>query len=384
MFRSTIEFATIVSSFIVQRIRYRQVLPADFKPRRILVVKLDHLGDVLLATSVFSNLRCVYPHAQIHALVGSIGALVLRNHPDVNKIIQYDARFFCRSGRPMQLRDASQLFRSLRLKKYDLLIDLRGDWLTVIFALFKGAYYRIDLASLQAENKLGHFAFTSSHEAERNLDVLRTARIPISLKTPAFYNTRADQRWTEDFLSNANIVKDRPLIAIHPGSPIRLKRWRAERFAAVADWLITHKEAQILFVGVKSESSVIAGVQKQMHREAITVAGKTNLSQLAEILRRCDLFIGNDSGPMHLAAAIGTQTIGLYGPGNPARFGPVGAHSCTIRRMPNCPPCMGTSCKFGGEGCMKEIGVDEVIRLAEQLLIPYADFNNGNKAVLDL
>jgi lipopolysaccharide heptosyltransferase II len=369
MFRRAIEFGTIVSSFIVQRIRYRQVLPADFKPHRILVVKLDHLGDVLLATPVFSNLRRAYPHAQIHALVGSIGAYVLRNHPDVDKIIQYDARFFCRSGRPMGLRDASQLFRRLRLKKYDLLIDLRGDWLTVNFALFKGALYRFDLASLQAENKLGYFTFTSSHEVDRNLDVLRAASIPTPHKTPTFRTTLADQRWTDGFLSNANVVKDRPLIAIHPGSPIKLKRWRAERFAAVADWLIAHKDAQILFVGEKSESSVIASVQKQMHRKAISVAGKTNLSQLAEILRRCDLFIGNDSGPMHLAAAIGTQTIGLYGPGNPARFGPVGVHSCTIRRMPNCPPCMGTSCKFGGEGCMKEIEVDEVIHVADRHLI---------------
>lgn len=377
MFRRTIEFATIVSSFIVQRIRYRQVLPADLKPRRILVVKLDHLGDVLLATPVFSNLRSAYPQAKIHALVGSMGALVLRNHPDVDEIIHYDARFFCRSGRPMQLRDSSQLFCSLRLKKYDLLINLRGDWLTVVFALFKAVRYRLDLASLQAKNKLGSFTFTGSHDVERNLDVLRTARIPTPLKTPSFRTTFADQRWTDEFLNNANIVKNRPLIAIHPGSPIRLKRWRLERFAAVADWLIAHKDAQILLVGAKSESSVVASVQKQMNREAISVAGKTDLSQLAEILRRCNLFIGNDSGPMHLAAAIGIPTIGLYGPGDPARFGPVGTHTCTIRRMPNCPPCMGTSCKFGGEGCMKEIEVDEVIHTAEQHLMLCADHNKG-------
>ena len=373
MFRKAIEFATIASSFIVQRIRYRQVLPADFKPRRILVVRLDHLGDVLLATPVFSNLRCAYPHAQIHALVGNIGALVLHDHPDVNKIIQYDASFFCRSERPMQLHDAPKLLRSLCLKKYDLLIELRGDWLTVIFALLKGASYRLDFASLQTENKLGGYSFTSPHEVDRNLDVLRSVHIPTPVNAPTFRTSPADRRWTDEFLSGANIVRDRPLIAIHPGSPVKLKRWRAARFAAVADWLIANKGAQILFVGVKSEVSVIASVQKRMHRSSTSIAGKTNLSQLAEILGRCDLFIGNDSGPMHLAAAVGTQTIGLYGPGNPERFGPVGAHSRTIRRMPNCPPCMGTSCKFGGEGCMQEIDVDEVIHTAEQHLMPCTD-----------
>lgn len=376
MFQRAIEFATIVSSFIIQHILYRNVLPADFKPRRILVVKLDHLGDMLLATPVFSNLRSAYPHAQIHALVGRTGVLVLQNHPDVNKTIRYDARFFSRSNRPMLMRYAFQLFRNLRRKKYDLLIDLRGDWLTVLFALLKGTFYRLDLASLQTENKLGIFAFTGSHQLDRNLDVLRTACIATPHTAPIFRLSLADRQWTDEFLNRANIVNDLPLVAIHPGSPIKLKRWRPERYAAVADWLVARKNAQILFVGVKSEVSAIAGVQKHMDGESTSVAGSTNLSQLAGILERCSLFIGNDSGPMHLAAAVGTQTIGLYGPGNPERFGPVGSHCCTIRRMPDCPPCMGTSCKFGGDGCMKEIEVGEVIRMAEQRLIPRTDCND--------
>ena len=100
-----------------------------------------------------------------------------------------------------------------------------------------------------------------------------------------------------------------------------------------------------------------------MSGESISIAGQTTLSQLAEVLKRCDLFIGNDSGPMHLAAAVGTRTIGLYGPTDPERFGPVGSHSQTIRRKPDCPPCMATFCKFGGEGCMKEIEVADVIQL---------------------
>ncbi|MDE0186034.1 MAG: glycosyltransferase family 9 protein [Candidatus Poribacteria bacterium] len=376
MFQRAIEFATIVSSFIIQHILYRNVLPADFKPRRILVVKLDHLGDMLLATPVFSNLRSAYPHAQIHALVGRPGVLVLQNHPDVNKTIRYDARFFSRSNQPVLMRYAFQLFRNLRRKKYDLLIDLRGDWLTVLFALLKGTFYRLDLASLQTENKLGIFAFTGSHQLDRNLDILRTARIPTPHRAPIFRLSLADRQWTDEFLNSANIVNDLPLVAIHPGSPIKLKRWRPERYAAVADWLVARKNAQILFVGVKSEVSAIAGVQKHMDGESTSVAGSTNLSQLAGILERCNLFIGNDSGPMHLAAAVGTQTIGLYGPGNPERFGPVGSHCCTIRRMPDCPPCMGTSCKFGGDGCMKEIEVGEVIRMAEQRLIPHTDCND--------
>ncbi|MCZ6676420.1 MAG: lipopolysaccharide heptosyltransferase II [Candidatus Poribacteria bacterium] len=365
MLNTAIESATIIGSFLVQHFCYRQPLPSNFNPNKILVVKLDHLGDVLLATPVFSNLRRAYPKAQIHALVGSWGVDALQNHLDVDAIFQYDASFFCRSGHPTRLREAIRLFHALRQRKYELLIDLRGDWLAVIFALFKSAAHRQALASLQVANKLGYARFTDFHEVERNLDVLRSAHIPTPCRTPVFHTTFADRRWADAFLDQLGVVEGRPLVAIHPASPIALKRWPTERFAAVSDWLIEKKQAQIIFVGVRSELPVIAEIQKQMVGESMEIAGETTLSQLAEILKRCDLFIGNDSGPMHLAAAVGTWTIGLYGPGDPNRFGPVGSHCQTIRRKPDCPPCMEASCKFGGEGCMKEIEVTDVIQMAE-------------------
>ena len=99
----------------------------------------------------------------------------------------------------------------------------------------------------------------------------------------------------------------------------------------------------------------------------MNLAGETTVSQLAELLKRSRLFLGNDSGPMHIAAAVGTQTIGLYGPGNPARFGPVGLNCHTVRRQPHCPPCMGTVCKFGGEGCMKDIRTEDIIQTIQAI-----------------
>ena len=175
--------------------------------------------------------------------------------------------------------------------------------------------------------------------------------------------TSSDQRWADDFLDKIIYVSGRPLVAIHPGSPIPLKRWRPARFAAVADWLIEQKSAQILIVGARDEISIVSTVQRHMRSKCISVAGETTVSQLAALLKRCNLFVGNDSGPMHLAAAVGTRTVGLYGPGNPRRFGPAGSNCYTIRRKPDCPPCMNTLCKFGGDGCMKDVGIDDVIQM---------------------
>ena len=362
MFKTFVEVITLIASFLIQHCLYGKSLPTGFNPRRILVIKLDHLGDVLLATPVFSNLRRAYPSAQLHGLVGEWGEVGLRSHPDVDKIIRYNARFFCRPGKPKPRYEVFTVLSLLRQQKYDLVIDLRGDWFTALFALMKPTRYRLDYAWLQVANKLGLAQFTGLHQFERNLDLLRMADIPTPCKLPTFHTTAADQKWADDFVQKSEIFPNRPLIIMHPGSPISLKRWRTERFAAVADWLIKQKNAQILFVGTRDEVHIISTVQRQMRGKSINLAGETTVSQLAELLKRCHLFLGNDSGPMHVAAAVGTQTIGLYGPGNPARFGPIGLNCHAVRRQLHCPPCMGTSCKFGGEGCMKDIQVEHVIQ----------------------
>ena len=201
------------------------------------------------------------------------------------------------------------LYRELRQSKYDLLIELREDWRFVVFALLHFTTRRINRASLQLANKFGFRSFSGTHETIRNLDVLKQAGIPTPIQNTTFTVKAEDQEWSVDFLKSHQIEGDRPIIAIHPGSPIPQKRWLTERFAELADWLIAQKRAKILFVGVKDEMLIINEIQDKMHGESVNIAGETNVPQLASILLKCDIFIGNDSGPMHLAAAVGTHTI---------------------------------------------------------------------------
>ena len=365
MFQNTIEILTLIASAAVQWLFYRKRwFPKDFTPERVLVIKLDHLGDVLLATPVFSNLRRVYPNAELHALTGTWSRVVLERHPDVNKVIEYNSPAFCRTGQPTSLRETFKLYRKLRRQKYDLMVDLRSDWRTVWFAFLRLTPKRFSRAALQVANKLGFSQFSGIHETTRNLDVLRQADIPTPVQTAIFSVTTEDKEWASEFLATYQIKRQHPLIAIHPGSPIALKRWIPERYAELADWLIAQKRAQILFVGVEDEIPIINEIQALMRGESISITGKTTLIQLASILHTCIVFIGNDSGPMHLAAAVGTQTIGLYGPGDPTRFGPAGEKCQTIRRKSNCP-CLGTTCRFGESGCMSEIQVADVIQTLE-------------------
>ena len=364
MFQNATEILTLIASTVVQWFFYRKRLPKNFAPERILVIKLDHLGDVLLATPVFSNLRRAYPNAELHALTGAWTRVVLEKHPDVNKVIEYNSPAFCRTGQSTSFRGTFKLYRELRREKYDLMVELRGDWRTVWFAFGRLTPKRLSRAALQIANRLGFAQFSGTHETTRNLDVLKQAGIPTPVQTAIFSVTAEDKKWASDFLTTYRIERQRPLIAIHPGSPIPLKRWLLDRYAELADWLIAQKRAQILFVGVEDEIPIITEIQALMRGESINVAGRTTLAQLASILHTCNVFIGNDSGPMHLAAGVGTQTIGLYGPGDPTRFGPTGEKCQTIRRRSDCP-CVGTTCRFGKAGCMSEIQVTDVIQTLE-------------------
>ena len=365
MFQNLSETLTLIASAAVQWLFYWKRLPQDFTPKRILVVKLDHLGDVLLATPVFSNLSQAYPEAELHALTGVWSRIVLQKHPDVSKVLAYNSPAFCRIGEPTSLKQTFQLYRELRHQKYDLIVELRGDWRTVCFSLFRVAPKRLDRAALQVTNKLGFPQFTGTHETTRNLDVLRKANILTPIQTTTFSVTTEDQKWASDFLTTYQMNRERPLVAIHPGSPIPLKRWAPERYAELADWLRAQKRANILFVGVKEEIPIITEIQRLMRAESNNIAGKTTLTELASILHISNVFIGNDSGPMHLAAAVGTPTIGLYGPGDPTRFGPVGPKCQTIRQKLDCPPCTGATCRFGKDGCMSKIQVADVIQTLE-------------------
>ena len=364
MFQNAAEILTLIVSTAVQWLFYRKCwFPKDFAPKRILVVKLDHLGDVLLATPVFSNLRQAYPNAELHALTGAWSRVVLERHPDVGKVIEYNSPTFCRTGKPTSLKETFQLYRQLRHEKYDLMVELRSDWRIVWFSFLRLTPKRLDRASLQVANKLGSVQFSGTHETTRNLDVLKQAGIATPVQTTTFSVPAKDKEWASDFLTAHQIGREQPLIAIHPGSPIALKRWLPERYAELADWLIARKGARVLFVGVKDEIQIITEIQERMQGESINVAGETTLTQLASILHTCKVFIGNDSGPMHLAAAVGIPTIGLYGPGDPTRFGPVGEKCQTIRMKLDCPPCSGTTCRFGADGCMSKIQVTDVIQV---------------------
>ena len=388
--RTLTESSIILTSFLINQLFYRQKLPPPSDIQKILVVKLDHIGDVLLATPAITNLRLHYPHAHITLLVGSWSKQVIECNPHIDEILCYDSPFFRRLsaspqnigrpnlfGRPrlFRLKAATQMLRRLKSERYDLIVELRGDFLTLASAMLKGGKYRLDRSTQRVLKKLRTifkdskpavrrsrplFLAYSEHEVEINLDVLRSGDIPITSRKTFFNVQPKDQTWAKSFLSEVGIDASKPIVAIHPGSPVPLKRWPAERFVKLADTLIERK-TQVLFLGGSDEKQLVEEIQAQMRHKSVNIAGRTNLQQLGAVLQSCHLFIGNDSGPMHIAAAVGTRVIGLFGPGSPQRFGPFGENCTAIRKKPDCPPCMKEKCSLGEYGCIVEISVEDVV-----------------------
>ena len=355
--KSLTEHITLISSFLINKSLYRQPPTSDV--RKILIVKLDHIGDVLLATPVITNLKLCYPQAHIAMLVGSWSKSIVASNPYLDKIYCYDAPFFCRNGTSTPFKDAIKLLRQLRRERFDLLVELRGNLLTLILAASKAGKYRVDRATQRIKAKLSNIV-PSSHEVDINLDALRCAGIPIKSTATSFSVPEECQIWADEFLRERGILKSQPIIAVHPTSPVLIKRWLPERFAELADKLIEEFDAQILFLGLASEKAIVSEIQSLMQGKSVNLAGQTSLPQLAGILQHCQLYIGNDSGPMHLAAAVGMPVIGLFGPSSPRRFGPHGS-DCLAIRATDCPPCMKERCRAGGRGCIAEITVEDVI-----------------------
>jgi lipopolysaccharide heptosyltransferase II len=358
----------------------------------ILVVKLSDIGDVLTATPALRALRESFPAARLDALVPPNSAPVLAQSPLVDDVIVFDKFQYDRpidAFKPSSLAALVRFARDLRRQHYDCLVilhHLTTRWGTLKYAalaLTSRAKVRVGL-----DNGRGWFlthrvcdrGFGARHEVEYWLDVVGTIGAETE-DTSLEITIGADD---ENFASEQiPITNDQcPLVAIHPGSGgySLARRWSAEGFARLADALAERHGARIVLVGTPADG--VSQVASLMNSEAMDLEGKTNLSQLAAILKRCDLFIGADSGVMHLAAAVDTPLVAIFGPSNHRAWGPWprdGRHVILRADLP-CSPCSYVGYRVGQrEGCqamtcMKAIAPEMVLAAAERLLQGNTDF----------
>ena len=320
--------------------------------QKILLIRLSSLGDIVLTTPAIRAVRANFPNAYIAMLVAKQSADTLRENPHLDEIISFD--------RLVKDKDTGEMWRTVRLlreRKFTLAIDLQRKFRTEMLMYLSGATERVGKGWFCTVRV---FERGNKHATEHYFDLLHAVGIPAEDRKLELFLAESERRDALQRLKTAGVVDAGLKVGLFPGAGWKLREWMPERFAAIGDRLVQHFNADVLIFGGEKETELVHTVANLMHTRAIPFAGNLQVRQLAACIEQCDLFLTNDTGPMHIAAAVGTPTVSLFGPGNHIRFQPLGALHQTIRHDVPCSPCKQFTDKCKDNICMKGIGVDEV------------------------
>ena len=347
----------------------------DNKPQKILITRLSAIGDVIHALPAAYALRKRYPNAQIDWLVEVKAAPLVNLNPYLNNVIILPRAKWKEEmkteGFFKAIKSFYSFFKEMRKKKYDLNLDLHG--------LFKSAFssYLIKPGLRMGPGdgrELSTFFYQAKidmpkkkmHQVERNLHMAGaleadTEEVNYGLKMTPIIKSRVSRMFEVE-----NIPKKEKLIIINPFTTWESKNWFLERYFELAKRLIDLGYF-VVFTGSKSDREALNRFEYQKGRFA-NLAGRTDLEELAEIYHRADLYIGGDTGPTHLAAAVGLRVVALMGPTDPETHGPYGEKHIVIQdNSLECIRCWDKHCSRNMQ-CMKSISVDQVLRIAKKKL----------------
>jgi ADP-heptose:LPS heptosyltransferase len=388
---------------------FRKARPGEV--RRVLLIRPDHLGDLLFTTPALAELRKALPDAHITYLVGPWFREIVERNPQVDEVQTCAFPGFRRENQsalePYRLlwRQA----RALRAEHYDLAIVLRPDfWWGVWLIYLAGIPLRVGYAD-HLQTMFLTWALPQregEHAVRQNLRLVQAAallakqsplegqqvnklsdelvgaleRVALEQGQPPleFQPTDAERAWVRERLARADIAEQDRLVVIHPGTGALVKLWEAASWGRVADALIGEYGVRVVLTGSESERAQVEAVGAAMQQPSLALIGETDLGKLAAVLGRADLVLGVDNGPLHLATAQGTPTVRLYGPTDARVFGPWGdarQHKMIQARQP-CVGCAAIPCgrldwslsELVAHPCVRLLAVEDVLAAAEALL----------------
>jgi len=324
------------------------------KINKILIIKQGAIGDVLLSTPVIENLRHNFPDAEINYLTQSYCREVLIGNPFLNRVLTYD----------IGKGDSSYcLIKNIHKQKYDLIIDLFGNPRTAIITFNSDAKYRVGFRfgwrslayNIKVKPRGGEV-----HNVEFNIDASRALGLDIITNTPKIYLNGVHTEFADDFFKENNL-DGKQVIGFNPSGTWPTKVWYPEKWAELGKMF--SKESRILlFWGYGEEKETAQRIKDQIGENALLIPG-VNLKYMAALIKRCDLFVTNDTGPMHFSWITGTNTAAIFGPTNSHLQGPLIENSivlknetlsclgCNLTQLSECPH---------SHKCMKDLDTEFV------------------------
>lgn len=313
------------------------------KPRNILIIRLDRLGDFVLTLPALENLKSHYPNAKITMLLRPYLQGLARRIDYIDEVVIYNGFF--------------RTLREIRKRNFDIVIDMLYDYKLrpALLAFLSAAPKRIGFSGGFREIFFTNAVFPDTSRrsmTEIDLDIIRAIGASITVKIPHI-------AWEK------TVGKDRNIVIIHPGAYYSSQRWSAEKFADIAQMIERDYDVDIFITGGPGEKNLVEKIAKKINGNNIKVAFP-DLENLTTLIVASELLICNNSGPLHLAAALGTPTISTMGPTDPDLWWPQGNNNIVIRKDIECSPCSHGLCL--GHKCLESITVDEVFDKVKSIL----------------
>ncbi len=339
---------------------------------KILIIRLGSIGDVVLTTPVIAALKLSHPDADLDFLVKKEYHELLIGNPNIRRVIPFDV------SRHKGLKGLLEIAWELRKEGYRYVIDLHGNLRSrVISALIPGSKtLRYDKQALERRLLLHGFRPHTKHTVDAYLSALAPLIPAAGLKpspATAIYLSLEEEKGAASFIAQRSVSEGSTIIGINPGARWQTKRWLEEGFIELGKMAVAELSAKVLIFGGPDEVELSKRVSDRIGIDAFSVAGKIGLREAAALIKRCSVFVTNDSGPMHIATAVGTPVLAIFGPTvRGFGFSPLGK-SVVVEKELKCRPCSlhgSEICPQGHFECMKGIGADEVFKIVKGMVKP--------------
>ena len=335
--------------------------------RKILIRSVNWVGDAVMTTPAIGVIRRRFPNAEITILANRMVAELFSPHESVDRAITFD-----RKGRHKGIAGRFKLAAELRKYKFDLALILPNSFDSALVPWLAGIPLRLGKSSDGRGLLLtGLYRPAKNapvcHEVEYYLHLLQHFGIDGEAEKPKLFTTPDEIRKATMLLQQHGIESDDFLIGINPGAAFgSAKRWYPDRFAEVALKLAADWSASIIIFGGPNETDIATDIEKHLNGNCLNMAGKTTVRELMALIKRCNFFVTNDSGPMHIAAAFGVPLVAIFGSTDHTGTAPYSDKTVIARKEVDCAPCKLRECPIDHR-CMRAVTAEDVIKAAQTL-----------------
>jgi lipopolysaccharide heptosyltransferase II len=334
----------------------QRIDPSQIK--KILLIRLRRIGDVILTTPAISSLRQGIPTASISYIVEKPYRELVEGNPNLDKVIVLEKK--------QSLRDFLKLIRLIRKEKYDVVLDFHGGPRASLITLLSKAKlkvgYRVKYKNfiynikLPRSPKEGHF-----HSVENHINLVKALGVDVK-SLPPLYLPKAQKteiEKVEKFIEE-NSLGGSKIIAIHIGAGNAFRNWGVDNLVQLTNLLARRPDVKIVLVGTSEDQKAEEEILKKSAASLLSLVGRLNLREVKEFISHSSLFVGPDSGPMHIAASTTTPIVALFGPNLPAFNAPWQAKAFVVEKQLDCRPCKQRRCIHEDFRCLRSIEPEEV------------------------